>query len=135
MFNLAFYSPILPQASVWIIFGLILEYWMNKYTLLKKRQVTKSLSFTLSIEMIEMLEYYLPIFGISCMYFNFLLRDDFSILALVPFIIGIINALLPMQKINEYLFSNNENQENTHRFSDIASKFESDYLKANPGTR
>jgi hypothetical protein len=37
IFNLAFYSPILPQAAIWIIIGFLGEYWTNKYLLIKKR--------------------------------------------------------------------------------------------------
>jgi hypothetical protein len=85
--------------------------------------------------MIEMMEYFLPIFGISCMYFNYLLREEMNILALAPFIIGIVNALLPMQKINKCIFREKEKDCEDIRYDDIYNNFESTYLKENPVTR
>jgi hypothetical protein len=85
--------------------------------------------------MIEMMEYYLPIFGVSCMYFNYLLREDISFLALCPFLIGIVNAFLPMQRINEYLFSGIEVLDVEARYSEVSETFEIDYFKSNPATK
>jgi uncharacterized membrane protein YraQ (UPF0718 family) len=74
--------------------------------------------------MIEMMEYFLPIFGISCMYFNYLLREEISLLALGPFILGIVNAFLPMQKINKFLFKEKEGKIEELMYKDIYNDFE-----------
>jgi hypothetical protein len=57
------------------------------------------------------------------------------ILALAPFIIGILNALLPMQKINKFIFREKEKDCEDIRYDDIYNNFESTYLKENPVTK
>jgi hypothetical protein len=58
-------------------------------------------SSQLSIEMVEMME------CILLMYFNYLLKEEISLLAMGPFILRIVNAFLTMQKINEFLLKIN----------------------------
>jgi hypothetical protein len=58
-----------------------------------------------------------------------------NILALAPFIIGILNALLPMQKINKFIFREKLKDCEDMRYDDIYNNFESTYLKENPVTR
>ena len=135
IYNLAFYSGILPQASIWVIVGLIFQYWMDKYQLLRKRTVKQSLSNNLSIEMTEMLEYFMPLFGAAIMYFMWSLRGSITGLETSAFVIGIVHALLPMQELNECLFVVEEGQANAQRYEDVNKNFDTDYKRCNPATR
>jgi hypothetical protein len=58
-------------------------------------------SSQLSIEMVEMMECFLLI------YFNYLLKEEISLLAMGHFILRIVNAFLTMQKRNEFLLKIN----------------------------
>lgn len=59
----------------------------------------------LSIEMIEMLELVLPIYCLANLAFEMMVGDsEVSTCAYVGIVIGVLNAILPMQDINEKLF-------------------------------
>lgn len=62
----------------------------------------------LSIEMTEMLEYMLPIYCASNIFWEYLFSDYLSAPALTGLVIGIVNAMLPMEYINRLLFPSKE---------------------------
>ena len=135
IYNLAFYSGILPTATLWVVLGLSLLYWIYKRQLLELRSVKQSLSNNLSIEMTEMIEYFVPIFGASFVYFIYVLRGKIGVLEVLPLAIGLVHALLPMQELNECLFRIPDSKANEQRYSDAQKNFDTDYKRENPVTR
>jgi hypothetical protein len=54
--------------------------------------------------MTEMLEFILPLFSISNLFFFYHILGIVSYTSMVGFFISVIHAILPMQKINIWLF-------------------------------
>ena len=54
--------------------------------------------------MTEMLEFILPIFSISNLFFFYYILDVISYASMIGIFISVIHAILPMQKINIWLF-------------------------------
>lgn len=69
-----FYCPVLPMGIVISLVGMIFYYWyfksiksnyrIDKYNILRRRTVKDSIDVSLTIEMIEMLEWILPLFAV-----------------------------------------------------------------------
>lgn len=64
MYLVAFYSPIIPMGILISILGIVMFYWINKYNVVRRCSINFSLSAELSIEMTEMIEYFLPIYSV-----------------------------------------------------------------------
>lgn len=69
LYTVSFYTPILPVVLLWAIIGLFLTYIIDKYNLLRRRTVKFALGNSLSVEMTEMVEFILPIFTLSNIFF------------------------------------------------------------------
>ena len=65
MYTVAFYSPIIPYIIIWGALSIFVKYYINKYNIIKRRCVKLTLNKHLSIEMTEMLEYFLPLYSVS----------------------------------------------------------------------
>ena len=52
-----FYSPAIPMGTLWSIIGILLYYYVDKYNLIYRRTVKENIGNSLTIEMIELLEY------------------------------------------------------------------------------
>lgn len=68
MLMTSFYASIIPLGILFSIAALSILYWVYKYTFIKKRTFKQSLSFNLSIEMTEILEYMIPIYCVNTIY-------------------------------------------------------------------
>lgn len=62
------------------------------------------LSKDLPLELIDLLEYFCIIYSASNLIFVYILSNEIHVLPFIGCGIGILNALLPMQKINKYVF-------------------------------
>ena len=104
MFTIAFYAPILPQALVYSLIGLICNYWVDKYKILHRRTIKCEINKDLSVEMTEMIEFILPLFAGSNIFFFYYIHNTVSYYTLAGFIVGLLHAFLPMQDFNEWIF-------------------------------
>ena len=59
------YAPIIPIVVPFSLVYCILTYWIEKYTLLRRSSVKEVLSHNVSVEMIELLEYIIILYGIG----------------------------------------------------------------------
>lgn len=59
------YGGLIPLGYVISMLGLILYYYVDKYNVFRRRTIKESLSKELSIEMIEMIEFIIPVFGLG----------------------------------------------------------------------
>jgi hypothetical protein len=75
MFLTAFYSPLLPIGLVYSMLGLMMHYWVQKYILMNRRTVTSALGGSLSNNMTDILELFLPIFCIGNLLFITMIAD------------------------------------------------------------
>ena len=77
---------------------------------MKRSIILYGISGSLSIEMTEMLEYFLPIFSFSNLIFFIIIGlDSGSVnipkLTIASFVLGIVHAFLPMQEFNKWIFN------------------------------
>lgn len=134
LFMTAFYAPIMPVCLLFSILALSFYYVCDKYILLNQCTVKRSLNFQLSVEMTEMLEFYIPIFSITQALFIYLIEDSLNILSLVALGIGVLHAILPMQLINKMLFKLPPPKRMKIPFSTAQLFMETDYDRENPAT-
>lgn len=85
---------------------MIIFYWIEKYTLIKKRCAKHHISYELTVEMIELLEMTILVFSFSSFLFRFLFVGKFSYIDAGMLLVGIIYSVLPMEKIAKK-YSNN----------------------------
>lgn len=73
--------------------------------------------------MTEMIEYVLPIYSISNLYWCYQFTGKISKYGIIGIVIGVINAFLPMEQINRVLFSPEEIFENPKPLNDVEDLF------------
>ena len=73
--------------------------------------------------MTEMIEYVLPIYSISNLYWYYRFTGKLSLYGIIGIILGVINAFLPMEQINRVLFSPEEIFENPKPLNDVEDLF------------
>ncbi|KRX05997.1 hypothetical protein PPERSA_01075 [Pseudocohnilembus persalinus] len=152
MFLTALYAPLLPVCLVISLLGVIFIYWIEKYKILRKSVIQHKIGYNLSTQMTELLEYFLPLYCIADMFFQYLvvitaykqpvegqnpLVDIFmqsSLAAKIGVVIGIVNLVLPMEKINQIIFTAPPSFENKHTYDDAKSQFSHTYRALNPIT-
>lgn len=135
MFVAALYAPILPMALVWTIIGNFLMYYVDKYNILRRSSIGKSLGATLALEMTEVLEWFLIIFGVSNFFFNTLFFGEVSLFEISGLLLAISNAFLPMHHINVLLFGKIDPLVTDDTYEDLRLYFEEDYDRCNPATQ
>lgn len=100
MYMTAFYSVLLPIGMFWSILALTLLYWVDKWNLTHRCRVKYQFGKEYAQEIIEMLEYIIPIYGIASLVCIHMTRKDYfasmEVLTIIGIIIGFINLLLPM---------------------------------------
>ena len=84
--------------------------------------------------MTEMLEYILPIFSASNMFFFWYIQGTINNFTILGLVIGIVHAFLPMQKLNKKIFTIKDSVPNEVEFNDAKNNFDTDYARSNPAT-
>lgn len=150
----AFYAPLLPIGLLWGLVGLSGLYWAEKWVLIKNSSVPHNMSNQLSLAMIEILEYFLPVYCGANLIFQYLIvtakptddtlsADDIitfvhqsSKYAVFGVLVGIVHCFLPMEDINMFFFRSKP-AELTKLDYDTALRqdFETDYRRENPATK
>jgi len=134
----AFFAPLIPIVLPVAFVHLFLQYWFDKFMLLKYRSRGPALGPELAFNYVEILEYSLVLFSIGNFLANFYVIDiDYKsqILTIIGFGIGIFNAILPMNSINEFLFPTPEEKLTDDTYSKRKYYFLEDYDRSNPATR
>ncbi|CAK88674.1 unnamed protein product (macronuclear) [Paramecium tetraurelia] len=137
MLMTSFYASIIPLGILFSIGALTLLYWVYKYQFLRRRTFKQSLSFNLSIEMTEVLEYMIPIYCFSNFWFQYTFTKgkDVSSFAIIGVVIGIVNAVLPCYELNQALFIIEDYEQVTRPYKKIEKSLDSDYSRNNPATQ
>ncbi|KAL4510023.1 hypothetical protein ABPG72_010216 [Tetrahymena utriculariae] len=139
MYFMAFYSPLIPMGSVTTLLTLILFYLIHKFKLAKHRSMLNNVGSELCVEMTEMLELIVPIYCFSNLIFEHMLSQDniISTFAIIGVVVGILNAILPMDKIKDMVLDSSMNEFYIQKpqYQEIKDKFETDYDIENPVTK
>lgn len=86
--------------------------------------------------MTEMLELFLPIFGVSNIFFYAYISDgDYNGWAIATFVISVLHAVLPMKEFNEKLFALPDPIPNNETYEEAKLHFVTNYDIENPATR
>jgi len=128
------YGNLLPMATLMFLIYLIIFYWVDKYNLLRRRCVKEAISLELSANMVESLELIIPIYGLGNYLFAVNLFHQVDWCSITIFVIGIVYIILPMKKINEFLFEVGSEDE-VVVYGDAEADFETDYDRENPITK
>eukprot|EP00825_Cyclidium_porcatum_P005030 TRINITY_DN123_c0_g1_i3.p2 TRINITY_DN123_c0_g1~~TRINITY_DN123_c0_g1_i3.p2 ORF type:complete len:633 (-),score=112.39 TRINITY_DN123_c0_g1_i3:159-2057(-) len=163
MFITAFYAPLIPVTLIWTVLGLAFTYFLDKYKLLYQSVVYYNMGETLSIEMTEVLEGFLPIYCTGYILYTYLIvrtldenyqkgmysetnqianifkagYDVFeksSYYAILGLIIGVVHMILPMQWFNEKVFYVKPAPENLMTYGEAKKDFNTNYDLENPAT-
>jgi len=98
-----------------------------------------ALGSEISDNVIELLEYIVVFYGISIFIFDDILIGKTNKTSIICVVVGIINALLPMEAINEYIFGSLANFAKDENFNfetvERTEGFATDYDRVNPATK
>lgn len=133
----AFFAPLIPIVVPIAFFGLAVEYWLDKHKMLRKSSRGPSIGPELPFEYVEFLEYSLVLYAVGNFVFNVVLLGnplETQVLTVMGFIIGLINAFLPMSDINEALFPTKDEVLSHFKYSEKRFDFLEDYARSNPAT-
>lgn len=95
----AFYSIMLPIGILWSILALLVVYWVSKYQLLRHSVNPINYSIKLGVEIIEMLEHIIPLYGLSAAMFIIFTTNDNGFLgkfSLFWIALCLVHNFLPM---------------------------------------
>ena len=134
LFMAALYAPILPVAIFWTIIGNFFLFYVEKYNILRRNSICRSLGPSLAREMTEFLEWFLIIYGISAFGFNYLFLGEVSIFDIALFVLAIVNAFLPMDEINKIIYGPVAPQNAEETYENMRLYLEEDYDRCNPAT-
>ena len=79
-------------------------YYVDKYNVMRRRTIKESISYEVSVEMIEMLELTIIFFAVGNFTFSYHLFHKIEWQEYVIIIIGVIYSILPMEQINQHFF-------------------------------
>jgi hypothetical protein len=131
----SFYAPAIPFASIFSLIGLFLTYWFNKYVLLKRNILPNELGAQLQLEITHYIEWSAFLYALGSLFFYDNLTGGTNILLIVALGISLVNIFLPMEHVNEAIFSVGEEHLETMTYEEAKLEFLTDYDIENPITR
>ncbi|EAR89312.2 kinase domain protein, putative (macronuclear) [Tetrahymena thermophila SB210] len=134
VFSSLFYAPVIPFALVWTFFQLVLKYWVDKHCIIKQSTLNVGPNINLCKEMIENLEYALPLYCLSnLIFFVYISKsNEYDSLSIFGIFIGVIHAILPMELLNERIYPIESSCSNTKSYEEMRLTFITDYDRENP---
>jgi len=139
----AFFAPAVPFALVLSICGLILNYWVDKYLLLRRNSLPISLGHELNNYMLSMLEWTGFIFAVGNLLFMLTLEDEnqssiFSriskTLVLLIIFLSLFHTFFPMDFLSNKLLKSHQASIENKLYEDSRVQFPTDYDIENPVT-
>ena len=134
-FSAAFYAPVVPIALVWTLVSIVLCYWVDKYNNLRAFSVGKALGSEIAIQMIEIMEWSLVIFGVSSFVFDYIIFDHESIFDYIILGIALINAFFPMEWLNVKIFGEVKPDVYPETYNECKLDLDEEYDRFNPATK
>lgn len=90
------FGGVIPLGIVFSITGLSCYFWIDKFNVMRRRSVKENLAKEVSIEMIEMLELTIILFGIGNMAVNYQFYGFINWQDIVVVLVGLLFAVVPM---------------------------------------
>jgi hypothetical protein len=129
------YAPILPMGILISLAGLIFEYWIEKYLLIRRHKTPARLSGALAEAMGACVSWAILIYAIMNYVFMVELNKDDSLAALVWMIIVIGYFVLPINWLTKAFDKENiDHFEHNEPYENACLKFVDDYDRNNPIT-
>lgn len=69
----AFYAPLIPLGIILSIAGIAVLYFIQKYKIMNHRTIRYSMSNQISLEMIELMEYILPVYCLANLIYEYIM--------------------------------------------------------------
>lgn len=144
MLMACFYAPFMPFSLIYAVAGLVLCYWADKYVLLRRHALPKSLNDSLAKDMVESLEWAAFFFSMGNIACVFSLKDFVGDIAFsrettpmvwITFGISLFHIFFPMESLNTKLFPIKDLVTEIRSFEDARISFTTDYDLENPSTR
>lgn len=135
MYVTIFYSTVVPLGQIIGIVGLIFYYWVEKYIVLRRKTIKKTLSVHLSLEMTEYLEMIILIYSISSILFKYQLGFDIEAVSIITATFGCLYTLLPVQLFVDKFFLFEDSDETLDYEEARQFCFITDYELQNPITK
>jgi hypothetical protein len=139
----AFFAPAVPFALIFAILGLILNYWVDKYLLLRRNIYPIALQNELCVNMIENIEWMGLMFGLGNILFILGLENSqgVSVYETVPkglmytiLGIGFVLAMIPSEALNDKVFPIVDEVTEFNTYDGVRVEFNTDYTIQNPVT-
>jgi len=140
----SFYAPAIPFALIFSLVGLLLTYWADKYVLLRRIALPKSLNNDLTNTMVEYLEWMAFMFSLGNLMFMYTLKDSQSDLVYdstasiwnwITLGVSLFHIYFPMEWLNRILFPITKERTETDSYEQARFDFTTDYDIENPITR
>lgn len=132
------YAPLLPSAFLISGIGILIEYWLSKYLLLRRHSWPKRLSGNLSKVMIQVLPWAVLLYSIMNYICMIYLNPHESRPAFIWMLIMLAYTFFPLDGIFSCFTKSNieiwENMYSKETYEEMATSFIDDYDRANPVT-
>lgn len=129
------YAPILPMGILISIAGLIFEYWIDKYLLIRRHKRPARLSGALAEAMGAFVSWAVLIYAIMNYVFMAELNEENSMAAFIWMMIVIGYFILPIQAISKMFDKENIDKfEQNKPYEEACVEFVDDYDRTNPVT-
>lgn len=129
------YAPILPMGILISLAGVIFEYWVDKFLLIRRHKTPARLSGALAEAMGACVSWAILIYAIMNYVFMAELNEDDSLAAFVWMIIVIGYFVLPINRLSKSFDKENiEHFEHNDPYEEACLKFVDDYDRSNPIT-
>jgi len=139
----AFFAPVIPVGLVFSIIGLILNYWVDKYTLLRRNALPISLDHALNNHMMRVLEWTGFVFAMGNLLFATTLKtfDDTSVYSNVygivvvgTIVLSLLHIIFPTERLNTEFFRVKLDSRINQPYDESRVLFPTDYDIENPVT-
>jgi len=139
----AFFAPALPMGLVISIIGLIINYWVDKWTLLRRNALPISLDHALNTYMLRLLEWVGFMFAIGNLLFAMTLKtfdgssvfsNVYSILIVLTLMLSLMHIIFPLERLNAEFFRVKLDSRLHYTYDEARVLFPTDYDIENPVT-
>lgn len=139
----AFFAPVIPFSLIFAILGLIFNYWVDKYLLLRRNVLPISLQNELCVNMIENIEWMGLMFGLGNLIFIVGLENaqGVSVYEVVPkwlvytiLGIGFVLSQIPSEALNDKFLPIVDEVTENNTYHEVRLEFTTDYDMQNPVT-
>ena len=107
MWITAMYGVVLPISIIWSIITLLISFYVEKMNLMRRCTIKFDINEKLSFKIMHMVEFMIPIYGISYLFFSFYLygNNKLQIGSIIATAVSIIYPYFPLKRINDFFLA------------------------------